>query len=232
LSRRLNTASVTRAEPTCVQPIKVRRQAYIKTFSVRRHEVVAKRETGIITSQADPLDQDSICIFKVNGSPIAAYVRRRPNKWNRIMKNLYVAIALSAVVTFPALAQTPAATMAPATSAYAGNTGDWALGRWSGMRYLDAGFSRMVTEDWVLVVSKQADGKVACQLATSAEIDRAAPVPKCTITGNGISIRTAKNAEVELSMDGGDLEGRYVELFTRNRLHLHRGGAGEPASKR
>lgn len=215
-----------------MQPIKVRRQSDTKTFSARRQEVVAKWAPGILPSQADPLDQDFVCIFQVNGSPVAAHVRRRPTKWNQLMKNLYVAIALSALVTYPALAQTPAATLAPATSAYAGNTGDWALGRWSGMRYLDAGFSRMVTEDWVLVVSKQADGKVACQLAVSKEVDRAGPVPKCTITGTSISIRTARNAEVELSLDGGELEGRYVELFTRNRLHLHRDGAGEPASKR
>lgn len=137
------------------------------------------------------------------------------------MRNFFLTIVASMTVACPALAQTPAS--APASSAYQGNVGDWALGRWTGYRYLDASFSRLVTEDRVLVVTKLPDGRVGCQWATPAELARSGWAPRCEITATSIALRTAANAEVQLDRDGVELEGRNLEVGARYKVHLHRG---------
>lgn len=137
------------------------------------------------------------------------------------MTKLQLIVALSTLVAYPTLAQTPAAAP-PAASAYDGTVGDWALGRWTGVRYLDAGFSRMATEDRVLVISKLPDGKVGCQWGTPSDVGRTGWAPRCTVTATTVSLRTMASAEVELNKEGVELDGRYVELGMRNKVHLHR----------
>lgn len=137
------------------------------------------------------------------------------------MKKTLKMIALASAAASPAFAQTPAS--APASSAYQGTVGDWALGRWTGYRYLDANFTRLATEDRVLIVTKLPDGRVGCQWAAPNELSRTGWATRCEITASKITLRTPGNADVVLDREGAELEGRYVEAGARNRVHMHRG---------
>lgn len=140
------------------------------------------------------------------------------------MKKTLMMIALASAVASPTFAQTPAS--APANSAYQGTVGDWALGRWTGYRYLDdANFTRLVTEDRVLIVTKLPDRRVRCQWAVPNELARTGWATRCEITASKITLRTPANADVVLDREGADLEGRYIEAGARNRVHMHRGTA-------
>lgn len=149
------------------------------------------------------------------------------------MSKLLLTIAASAVaaltVSGPALAQAPAAVPtaanAPGATAYQGTVGDWALGRWTGSRYVDASFTRMTTDERILIVTKLPDGKVGCQWGTSAEIAKAVWAPLCVITASTISLRTPTNTEVELTLAGTELDGKYADIGGRTKVHLHRATA-------
>lgn len=138
------------------------------------------------------------------------------------MTKTFLMIALSTVASFPALAQTPSSAPAPGSSAYQGTVGDWALGRWTGYRYSDASFSRMAADDRVLVVSKLPDGRAACQWGSPTEVARGGWAATCSITATTISMRIGK-AEVELYQSGKELEGKYVDISARVKVHMHRG---------
>ncbi len=142
------------------------------------------------------------------------------------MRNVLLTIALSTIASFPAYAQTPAP--APAGTAYQGTVGDWALGRWTGYRYSDASFSRMATDDRVLIVTKLPDGRVACQYGSPTQVSRGGWTSQCTITATTIALR-AGSADVELSQAGKELEGKYDEIGARIKVHLHRGDQHESA---
>ena len=152
------------------------------------------------------------------------------------MSKLMLTIAASTVAALSApgavLAQTSAVPSAPAAAsgspgatAYQGTVGDWALGRWTGSRYVDASYTRMTTDERVLVVAKLPDGKVGCQWGTSAEIARAVWAPLCVITASTISLRTPANTEVELTLSGTGLDGKYADIGGRTKVHLHRATA-------
>ena len=148
------------------------------------------------------------------------------------MSKLLLTISASTVValtvSWPALAQAqaaPAAANAPGATAYQGTVGDWALGRWTGSRYVDASFTRMTTDERILIVAKLPDGKVGCQWGTSADIAKAVWAPLCVITASTISLRTPTNTEVELTLAGTELDGKYADIGGRTKVHLHRATA-------
>lgn len=137
-----------------------------------------------------------------------------------MLKAILLTIATTTCLATSAVAQTPAAP--PATTAYRGDVGDWALGRWTGYRYLDASYTRMTTEDRVLVVARASDGNVGCQWGAPASLAKAGWVP-CVIDAASIVITPAAGTRVELTREGAELEGRYFDSSTaRNRVHLHR----------
>lgn len=147
----------------------------------------------------------------------------------KTMRNMLLTIALSTFAAFPAYAQTPAP--APSGTAYQGTVGDWALGRWTGYSYADASFSRMATDDKVLVVTKLPDGRVACQYGSPSQVARGGWASQCTITATTVALRSG-SADVELSQSGKELEGKYNVIGSRVKVHLHRGDQHESALHR
>ena len=147
------------------------------------------------------------------------------------MSKLLLTIAASTVAltmsgtAFAQAPAVPAASNAPGATAYQGTVGDWALGRWTGSRYVDASFTRMTTDERILVVAKLPDGKVGCQWGTSADIAKAVWAPLCVITASTISLRTPTNTEVELTLAGTELDGKYADIGGRTKVHLHRATA-------
>ncbi|WP_156716868.1 hypothetical protein [Reyranella sp.] len=133
------------------------------------------------------------------------------------MKKLLIALALLPVGYAPAYGQTPT----PVSSAYEGNVGDWALGRWTGVRYADSTYSSLTTEERVLTVARLADGKVGCQCTSSADPSAAQWATQCVVTAGSITVRTPQ-AHVELDRHGAELDGRYVSAGTRFKVHMKR----------
>lgn len=136
------------------------------------------------------------------------------------MRTLLMTVAISTMVAYPAIAQTPASALA--STAYQGNVGDWALGRWIGYQYLEDYYNRLNSENRVLIVTKLPDGRVGCQWGTPAGVTRANWSPRCEITSSKITVRTPDNVDIELSQVGAELESRYAVLTARYRVHLHR----------
>ena len=139
------------------------------------------------------------------------------------MNKFLIAVALSAIAATPVLAQMPAGS-APGASAYEGNVGDWALGRWTGHRFADTTYSRLTMDERVLVVARLPDGRVGCQWLTSGQQTREAWAPQCKISANKISLRNAANVEVELIREGTELDGMYFDVGTRFKIHMKKAG--------
>ena len=133
------------------------------------------------------------------------------------MKKLFITLALSLVGYSPAFAQTPATL----STAYEGAVGDWALGRWVGVRFSDTTYSSLTTEERVLTVSRLPEGKVGCQWASAADPSSTQWATQCVITANSITVRTPQ-AHVELDRHGAELDGKYVSAGTRFKVHMKR----------
>lgn len=133
------------------------------------------------------------------------------------MKKLLFTLALLPVCASPAFAQTPT----PVSTAYEGSVGDWALGRWVGVRYADSTYTSLTTEERVLTVARLPDGKVGCQWSSSAETSPAQWATECVVTANSITVRSPQ-AHVELDRHGAELDGRYVAAGTRFKVHMKR----------
>lgn len=112
---------------------------------------------------------------------------------------------------------------APVISAYEGNVGDWALGRWAGMIYPDYDRGRMTTEARIMIIERQPDGKVTCLWAYPPQLAQVAWAPKCKIDANSISLVTTADSTVELDRSDSELRGRMRSSnSTRFRAQLTR----------
>jgi hypothetical protein len=111
----------------------------------------------------------------------------------------------------------------PATSAYEGNVGDWALGRWEGAIFPNYVATGLSSEPRIMIIQRLADGKVGCRWATPASLGQTGWAPRCHIKPASISLTTTADSEVELDKAGNELEGRMLsKTSTRYRAHLKR----------
>ena len=100
-------------------------------------------------------------------------------------------------------------------SAYQGNVGDWALGRWNGRIVGNFAGVGLTEYPRALIVEKLPDGRAGCRYGEASAVGGLAWTPKCTITANGISLATEANTTVELARaDARRIEGRVREAAT------------------
>lgn len=107
-------------------------------------------------------------------------------------------------------------TLVPATggarSAYSGNVGDWALGRWEGTISQVAGNAYgsmgLTSGPRTLIIQRDSSGQVSCFWFIPA--DGQQPTKQCTVKANGISLITIASSVVELYPTGSDtLQGTF-----------------------
>ncbi|MCX7360403.1 MAG: hypothetical protein NTV97_00685 [Alphaproteobacteria bacterium] len=111
----------------------------------------------------------------------------------------------------------------PATSAYQGNAGDWALGRWNGQRFTTLHGSAVQPQPSSLLVEKRPDGKVLCRWGDPETIAGSALASKCTITASDISLLSASDTTVQLTRNGATrLEGSARNSMGSGRIDLAR----------
>ena len=111
----------------------------------------------------------------------------------------------------------------PATSAYQGNGGDWALGRWNGQRFTTLHGSAVQPQPTSLLVEKRPDGKVLCRWGDPETIAGTAFASKCAITASEISLLSASDTTVQLTRNGATrLEGSARNAFGSGRIDLAR----------
>ena len=111
----------------------------------------------------------------------------------------------------------------PATSAYQGNIGEWALGRWNGQRFMTLHGSAMRPEASSLLVERRPDGKVLCRWGDPETIAGTAFAPKCTISINDISLLSASDVTVQLTRNGQTrFEGSARNALGSGRIDLAR----------
>lgn len=109
----------------------------------------------------------------------------------------------------------------PATSAYEGTVGDWALGRWEGYLFPNYTAVGMSTEPRILIIQRLANGMVGCRWAIPADLPKVGWAPRCQITATSISLLTTADSEVDLDKAGDGLEGRMrSKSSTRYRAQL------------
>jgi hypothetical protein len=111
----------------------------------------------------------------------------------------------------------------PATSAYEGNVGDWALGRWEGYLYPNYSNSGMSSDPRIMIIERLPDGRVGCRWATPADLPKVGWARRCQITATTLSLVTTADSDVDLERSGEELEGRMrSKTSTRYRAHLRR----------
>ncbi len=93
-------------------------------------------------------------------------------------------------------------------SAYEGNVGDWALGKWEGYTFPEYVGARLSSIPRSIVVERSAGGKVGCRWVAPADPPTVGWVPRCRIKATSIYLVTKLNSEVELDRVGEGLEGR------------------------
>lgn len=100
-------------------------------------------------------------------------------------------------------------------SAYQGNVGDWALGRWDGRIVGNFGGVGIREYPRSVMVVKLPDGRIGCRYGGPDFVARLDWTPKCTVTANGISLATLDKTSVELTRaDDRRMEGRVREAST------------------
>ena len=108
-------------------------------------------------------------------------------------------------------------------TAYEGNVGDWALGRWEGYLYANYGNTAMSSDPRIMIIQRLANGKVGCRWATPADLPKVGWAPRCRIGATSISLLTTADSEVDLDKAGDELEGRMRSKNSRRyRAHLKR----------
>jgi hypothetical protein len=94
-------------------------------------------------------------------------------------------------------------------SAYQGNIGDWALGRWQGLLVANLQGVGIQSLARVLVIEKTPDGRVGCRFTEPAYADHAPWADHCAITASTITMRTRANSSIVLGRSAPNkLEGR------------------------
>ena len=132
---------------------------------------------------------------------------RSTGGWRVFFTPLILMSVILSLCVASAMGQGKKPAKGPATSAFDGNVGDWAIGHWKGTIWNNYSNTPMYTEERTLDVERLPDGKVGCRWAYPPDM----PVgwaPKCKIDEKGISLLSTAGSDVELSRSGVGLEGR------------------------
>jgi len=90
----------------------------------------------------------------------------------------------------------------------AGRDGDWAVGRWDGHTYSKGSRSRMDAAEVVLIVERNADGKLVCRMNQPANIDRVpSTLEHCDVRSDGIRLTSLGKNRYDLRREGKTLKG-------------------------
>jgi hypothetical protein len=86
--------------------------------------------------------------------------------------------------------------------------GDWALGRWEGHTYSKGSRTRMDASEVVLIVARNAAGKLVCRMNLPANIDKTpSTLDHCEVRSDGMSLTSLSKNKYDLRRDGKTLKG-------------------------
>ena len=89
-----------------------------------------------------------------------------------------------------------------------GRDGDWAVGRWEGHTYAKGSRTRMDPTQVVLIVEKNADGRLACRMNQPANIDKVpSTLEHCDVRSDGIRLTSLGKNRYDLRREGKTLKG-------------------------